>query len=279
MPGRPPPACPPLTFGMAPAGARHGLGATPAWPRRRACHGLGDQEVCVRGSVEGDGYLLITGETGRGRECRGVGVGVGLRRVLFPGVRGRSSMAELQSSKLTVRVRFPSPAPHPLDPGHGSAPFLPSHPRELAGCRLVLGCRQPAPVPTGEAERRPVVVMQRPETTALGDVVRPHVPPRRTADDERLPQRAAEMAQVQQTDRVLRRVDDLLVPLPVGVLRGGERLLRVVVVLVGFGGRPSAGLNASTWAKGRPSAASVVRSAPSPSHCHRPSRRRTGNSP
>lgn len=60
------------------------------------------------------------------------------------GARGRSSMAELQSSKLTVRVRFPSPAPTASGPGQRLHPPIlgrSATPRsELAGHSWAISC-------------------------------------------------------------------------------------------------------------------------------------------
>jgi len=55
------------------------------------------------------------------------------------GVRGCSSVVEHQLPKLTVRVRFPSPAPTKPSGAHGIAPFLVSSsgwaiPNSFAGC-------------------------------------------------------------------------------------------------------------------------------------------------
>src|SRR6266498_4341963 len=85
-------------------------------------------------------------------------------------------------------------------------------------CQLGFRIAQPSPIPSGEPQRRSVVVDQRPEPVAIGGVIGPHLASRAAADHQPFPQRAAEVAQVQQPDPLFRPPGGLVVVLPIGVL-------------------------------------------------------------
>jgi hypothetical protein len=85
------------------------------------------------------------------------------------------------------------------------------------GLGLLYGLSEPGAVPASEADRVPVRLAQRSETSVASGVVTPPLTASGSTDDEGFAVSTAEVTEIEQPDRMLGCEDDGFVLLPVGV--------------------------------------------------------------